>query len=85
MREGGEDDGVGCSEHVLVDCDRETSVCKTGLSLELKGNDVVNTMAASGDPSFTGPTLPLKKCTSCDERVSNRQSGVEASLGAMTQ
>ena len=38
-------------------------------------------MAASGDPSFAGPTLSLKERTSCDERVSNRQSGVEAGSG----
>ena len=81
MREAGEDDGAGCSEHVLVDCDCESSVCRTGLSLELRGSGAVNTVAASGDPSFAGATLSLKKRTSCDERVGSRQSGVEAGSG----
>ena len=81
MREAGEDDGAGCSEHVLVDCDRESSVCRTGLSLELRGSGAVNTVAASGDPSFADPTLPLKRRTSCDERVSSGQSGAEAGSG----
>ena len=81
MRQAGEDDGAGCSEHVLVDCDRESSVCMTGLFLEVRGSGAVNNQVASGDPSFAGPTLPLKKRTSCDERVSSRQFGVEAGSG----
>ena len=82
MREAGEDDGAGYSEHVLVDCDRESSLCRTGLSLELRSSGTVNTVAASGDPSFAGPTLPLKRRTSCDERVSSGQSGAEAGSGS---
>ena len=59
IREAGEDDGAG-SEHVLVDCDRESSVFRTRLSLELRGSGTVNTMAACGDLSFAGSTLLLK-------------------------
>ena len=32
----------------------------TGLSLGPRGSGAVNTVAASGNPSFAGPTLPLK-------------------------
>ena len=78
MREAGEDDGAGCSEHVLVDCDRESSVCRTELSLELRGSGAVNTVAANGDPSFAGPTSSSKKRTPWDEWVSRRQYGIEA-------
>ena len=81
MREAGEDDGAGCSDHVLVDCDRESSACRTGLSLELRDKSAVNTVAVSENPSFAGPTLPLEGRTSCDERVSRGQPGVEAGSG----
>ena len=67
MREVGEDDGAGCSGHVLVDRDRESSVFGTGLSLELGGSGAVNTVAASGSPSFAGPMLSLEKRKGWDE------------------
>ena len=52
--------GQGVSGHILVNYDRESSVVMTGLSLGPMGSGAVNTVAASGDPSFAGPTLPLK-------------------------
>ena len=81
MREAREDFGAGCSGHVLVDCDRDSSVCGTGLSVELRGSGAINTVAASGNPSFAGSTLSLKKRKSWDQRVSSGQSRVEAGSG----
>ena len=60
IHEGCREDGAGGSGHILVNYDRETSVGTTGLSLGPRGSGAVNTVAASGDPSFGGPTLPLK-------------------------
>ena len=64
MRKASEDDGAGCSGHVLVDCDRESSVFRTGLYLEFWGSGAVNTVAARENPSFASPTLSLEKRTS---------------------
>ena len=81
IHEGCGEDGAGGSGHILVNYDRESSVVMTGLSLGPRGSGAGNAVAASGDPSFAGPTLPLKRSTSCDERVSSRQFGVEAGSG----
>ena len=81
IHEGCEEDEAGGSGHTQVNYDRESSVVMTGLFLGPRGSGAVNSVAASGDPSFAGPTLPLKRRTSCDERVSSRQSGVEAGSG----
>ena len=60
IHEGCGEDGAGGSGHILVNYDRESSVVMTGLSLGPRGSGAVNTMAGSGNPSFAGPTLPLK-------------------------
>ena len=54
------EDGAGGSGHILVNYDRESSVVMTGLSGGPRGSGAVNTVAAGGNPSFAGPTLPLK-------------------------
>ena len=72
MHEGCEENGAGGSGHILVNYDREASVVMTGLSLEARGNGAVNTVAASGNPSFAGPPLALEK------RVRPRTSTVGA-------
>ena len=59
---------TGHSVHILVNYDRECSVLKAGLSLGPKGSGAVNTVAASGNPSFADPTPSLKNRTSSDER-----------------
>ena len=61
IHEGCEEDAAGGSGHFLVNYDRESSVVMTGLSLEPRGSGAVNTVAASGNPSFAGPTLALEK------------------------
>ena len=60
IHEGCGEDGAEGSGHVLVICDRESSVVMTRLSLGPRGSGAVNTVAASRDPSFEGPTLSLK-------------------------
>ena len=55
------EDGAGGSGHILVNYDRESSVVMTGLSLGPRGSGAVNTVAASGNPSFAGPPLALEK------------------------
>ena len=61
MHEGFEEDGTGGSGHILVNYECESSVVMTGLSLEPRGSGAVNTVAASGNPSFAGPPLALEK------------------------
>ena len=55
------EDGAGGSGHILVNYDRESSVVMTGLSLGPRGRGAVNTVVASGNPSFAGPPLALEK------------------------
>ena len=81
IHEGCGEDGAGGSGHILVTYDCESSVVMTELSLGTRGSGAVNTVATSGDPSFAGPTLPLKRRTSCGERVSSPKSRVEAGSG----
>ena len=54
------EDGARGSGHIMVNYDRESSVVMMGLSPAPRGSGAVNTVAASGDPWFAGPTLPLK-------------------------
>ena len=81
MHEAGEDDLAGGSGHILVNHDCKSSVFMAGLYVKLKGSGAPNTVAASGNPSFAGPTLSLQKRTSWVERVRSRQSEVEAGSG----
>ena len=60
IHEGCGEDGAGGSGHILGNYDRESSVVMTGLSLGPRGSGAVNTVAASGNSSFAGPTLSLK-------------------------
>ena len=62
MHEGCKEHGAGGSGHILVNYDCESSVFMTGLSLGPRGSGAVNTVAASGNPSFAGPPLALAKC-----------------------
>ena len=57
------EDGAGGSGLILVNHDRESSFVMSGLPVGPSGVGAVNTVAASGDPSFAGQTLPLKTCT----------------------
>ncbi len=75
MHSAGEGDGAGGSGHVLVDDGRESSVCKTGLSLELRGSRAVNTVAAAGISSNADPMLSLTRRASWDEREWSRRNG----------
>ena len=61
MNEGCEEDGAEGSWHILVNYDRESSVFMTGLSLGPGGSGAVNTVAASGNPSFADPPLAREK------------------------
>ena len=72
IHEGCEEDGAGGSGHILVNYVRESSVVMTGLSLGPRGRGAVNTVVASGNPSFAGPPLALEK------RVRPRTSAGEA-------
>ena len=47
-----EEDGAWGSGYILVNYDREFSVDMTGLALGPRGSGAVNTVAASGNPSF---------------------------------
>ena len=60
IHKGCEEDGARGSGHILVNYDRELSVVMTGLPLGPRGRGAVNTVAASGNPSFAGITLPRK-------------------------
>ena len=60
IHDGCGEDGAGGSGHILVNYDRESPVIMTGLSLGPRGSGAVNTVVASGNPAFAGPTLPLK-------------------------
>ena len=60
IHEGCGEDGAGGSGHILVNYDRESSVVMTRLSFGPKGSGAVNTVAASGNPSFAGPMLSMK-------------------------
>ena len=57
IHEGCEEAGAGGSGHILVNYDRESSVVMTG-TVPLA--HAVNTVAASGNPSFAAPRLSLK-------------------------
>ena len=59
--EGCEENGAGGLGHILVNYDRESSVVMAGLSLGPRSSGAVNTVAASGNPSFAGPPLALQK------------------------
>ena len=61
MHENCDEDGAGGSGHILVNYDGESCVVMTGLSLGPRGSGAVNTVAASGNPSFAGPPLAPKK------------------------
>ena len=55
MHEGCDEDEAGSSGHFLVNCDRESSVVMTGLSLGPRGSGAVNTVAA-WEPVVREPT-----------------------------
>ena len=61
IHEGCGEDGAGRSGHILANYDHESSVVTTGLSLGPRGSGAVNTVAASGNPSFKSPPLALEK------------------------
>ena len=76
------EDGAGGSGHILVNYDRESSVVMTGLSLGPRGSGAVNTVAASGNPSLSGPPLGTSKTrTSLDERGWSRRLMGDAGSG----
>ena len=61
IHEGCEEDGAGGSGHILANYDRESSVVMTRLYHGPRGSGAVNTVAANGNPSYTGPPLALEK------------------------